>query len=94
MILLSQLPNNVLPYGNVLVFGTDDGLRHLASSTTWFLDQIFNVAPSLFSQLYVIRAPLSDSSVTFIYGFLINNYIKTLPEVLGVLLIVFDGNNI
>ena len=42
--------NGVDSSNRMLVFGTDEGLRHLASSTTWFLDGTFNVAPSLFTQ--------------------------------------------
>ena len=75
--------NGVDSFNQMLVFGTDEGLRHLASSTTWFLDGTFNVAPSLFTQLYVIRAPLGDSSVTCVYGFLINKNQSTYEEFLS-----------
>ena len=43
--------NGVDSSNRMLVFGTDEGLHHLASSTTWLLDGTFNVAPSLFTQL-------------------------------------------
>ena len=75
--------NGVDSSNQMLVFGTDEGLRHLVSSTTWFLDGTFNVAPSLFTQLYVIRAPLGDSSVTCVYGFLINKNQSTYEEFLS-----------
>ena len=74
--------NGVDSSNRMLVFGTDEGLRHLASSTTWFLDGTFNVALSLFTQLYVIRALLGDSSVTCVYGFLINKNQSTYEEYL------------
>ena len=67
----------------MLVFGTDDGLCHLASSTTWFLDGTFKIAPSLFTQLCVIRAPLGDASITCVYRFLINKDLSTYEEFLS-----------
>ena len=48
----------------ILVVATDAGLRHLASSDKLFMDRTFDSAPPLFSQLYMIRSPLSDSSVS------------------------------
>lgn len=54
----------------VIVFGTEDGLRHLAKSQRWFMDGNFAMAPNIFTQLYVIRAPLGDSAVTCTYALL------------------------
>ncbi|KAG7164047.1 putative Inosine-5'-monophosphate dehydrogenase 1b-like 16, partial [Homarus americanus] len=54
----------------VIVFATDQGLKHLSRSTTWFIDGTFAAAPRLFQQLYVIRAPLGPSAVTCVYAFL------------------------
>ena len=56
----------------MLVFATDNALRHLASSDSWYMDGTFNVAPLLFTQLYVIRVPLGESAVTCVYAFLPN----------------------
>ena len=55
---------------NILAFPSDTTLCHLASSDTWYIDGTFNSAPSVFSQLYVIRAPLADSAVTCVYALL------------------------
>ena len=41
----------------MLVFATDNALRHLTSSDTWYMDGTFNVAPLLVTQLYVIHVP-------------------------------------
>jgi hypothetical protein len=54
----------------VIVFSSTEQLRHLAVADTWFMDGTFTVAPRLFSQVYVIRAPLADSAVTCAYAFL------------------------
>lgn len=54
----------------VIVFGTDDGLRHLGKSRRWFMDGTFGMAPGIFSQVYVIRAELGESAVTCVYALL------------------------
>ncbi|XP_041369007.1 uncharacterized protein LOC121383200 [Gigantopelta aegis] len=72
--------NGVDSSDRMLVFGTDDGLRHLASSESWFMDGTFTVAPLLFTQLYVIRVPLGESAVTCVYAFLPNKHQSTYEE--------------
>ena len=52
------------------MFATDAGLHHFASLNKWFMDGTFNSAALLFSQLYVIHAPLADLSVSCVYTFL------------------------
>ena len=47
----------------IAVFATEDGLRHLAGSDTWFMDGTFSSAPALFEQIFVIRAHLGESAV-------------------------------
>ena len=54
----------------VVVYATDDALRHLTQSSEWFMDGTFTTAPKLFEQLYVIRAPLAETSITCVYAFL------------------------
>ena len=72
--------NGVDSSARMLVFGTDLGLRHLASSDSWFMDGTFDVAPLLFTQLYVIRVPLGESAVTCVYAFLPNKHQETYEE--------------
>jgi len=72
--------NGVDSSDRMLVFGTDDGLSHLASSESWFMDGTFNVAPLLFTQLYVIRVPLGESAATCVYAFLSNKHQSTYEE--------------
>ena len=64
----------------MLVFGTEEGLQRLASSDSWFMDGTFDVAPLLFTQLYIIRVPLGDSAVTCAYAFLHNKKQATYEE--------------
>ena len=54
----------------IIIFGTDEALRHLALTSTWFMDGCFSMAPRLFQQLYIIRAPLGESAVTCVYALL------------------------
>lgn len=54
----------------VIVFGTEEGLRHLARSTRWYMDGNFAMAPGIFGQLYIIRAPLGENAVTCTYALL------------------------
>ena len=62
--------NGVGAANRVLVFGTEEGLHHLGRSSQWFMDGTFSTAPKLFSQLYVIRAPLGESTVACAYAFM------------------------
>ena len=55
----------------MLVFEAHLGLRRLASSDSWFMDEMFDVNPLLFTGLYMIRVPLNESGVTGIYAFLV-----------------------
>ena len=72
-----HIPTPFLIYDNgpeapsrMLVFGTEEGLRHLSRSPTWFMDGTFSSAPRLFKQLFIIRAPIGDSAITCVYSFL------------------------
>ena len=66
----------------ILIFGTDQCLRHLSASQFWFMDGTFKVAPILFKQLYVIRAALDDSAVSAVYAFLSSKEEDTYVEML------------
>ena len=54
----------------IIVFGSDNCVLHLAQSPMWYMDGTFKVVPTLFRQLYVIRAPLDESAITCIYAFM------------------------
>ena len=36
----------------IVIFGTENSLRHLAEADTFFMDEAFSVCPSLFYQLF------------------------------------------
>lgn len=44
----------------MLIFGRDTGLSILADSESWLMDGTYDIPPSQFSQLYVIRAAISE----------------------------------
>ena len=54
----------------ILIFATDECLVHLTAAFKWFMDGNFKVAPTVFMQLYVIRAKLDDGSNSCVYAFL------------------------
>ncbi|XP_068204568.1 uncharacterized protein [Palaemon carinicauda] len=54
----------------IIIFATKDAMHHLAKADVWYMDGTFSSAPALFEQLFVIRAPLGDSAISCVYGFL------------------------
>ena len=48
----------------IVVYATEESLRLLAVARTWFIDGNFSMAPLIFKQLYIIRAPLGNSAIT------------------------------
>ena len=54
----------------VVIYGSRDGLLHLCRSEVWYMDGNFSIVPAIFSQLYVIRAPLGNTTVACVYAFL------------------------
>ena len=51
----------------IVMYATEEGLRLLARSGTWYMDGTFSTAPDCFRQLYVIRAEIGT---TCVYAFL------------------------
>ncbi|VDI65786.1 Hypothetical predicted protein [Mytilus galloprovincialis] len=64
----------------MLVFCSPDSLRRLAEAHTFFMDGTFSVAPHPFKQLYTIRVPFKDVTVTTVYAFLPNKNQDTYRE--------------
>ena len=54
----------------MLIFATDECLRHLSNANVWYMDGNFKLCPSIFMQLYVIRTKLDDGAVSCVYAFL------------------------
>ena len=57
---------------------------YLANSHDWFMDGTFKVCPTLFDQLYGIRAPLDQSSISLVYTLLTNRREETYRELLQI----------
>ena len=75
----------------ILVFASQSALTHLASADKWYMDGTFDVAPLLFQQLYVIRAPLGESAVSCVYAFLPNKLQTTYEEFLTAVISKCNG---
>ena len=71
--------------GRVVVYGTDECIRVLARADIWFMDGNFKMAPLIFNQLYIIRAPLGTSAVTCVFVFLSNKSQQLHEEMLQVI---------
>ena len=84
---LADNPERFLFYDNrtdaqsrIILFGSESALRKLASSTTWFIDGNFAMAPPGFLQMYVIRVPLGTTAITTVYALLQNKSQDTYDE--------------
>ena len=53
----------------IIAYSSDEQLRHLANSHTWFMDGNFKMSPPGFKQIYVIHASLGESSVPVVFAF-------------------------
>ena len=70
----------------VIVFGARDHIHQLASCDIWCMDGTFSVAPSLFSQLYVILGQVSGVFQPLVYALLQRKTQTTYETLLNVLL--------
>ena len=90
-LLLHDNRNNV---NRIIVFCSQRCLRYLAFSNEWFMDGTFKVCPTLFDQLYVIRAPLDESAISLVYALLPNRQEETYRELLQILQTKYNNINI
>ena len=49
---------------------TDESLHALCRASTWYMDGNFSLAPAVFEQLYIIRAPLGPTCISCVYALL------------------------
>ena len=54
----------------IVMYATEEGLRLLARSGTWYMDGTFSTVPDCFRQLYVIRAEIGTTCASCVYAFL------------------------
>ena len=75
----------------VVVYATEEGLRLLASSSTWFMDGTFSTAPAIFVQLYVISATIGTTCASCVYAFLAGKTEAIYTEMLGAVVTAFTS---
>lgn len=66
----------------IVIYAAEEQLRHLGQSDTWYMDGNFAMSPSVFKQLYVIRAPLGEHAVSCVYAFLPSKSQESYQEML------------
>ena len=54
----------------VVMFGAEDGVRHLREASAWSADGTFKVAPSLWAQLYTAHAVTQGYVLPCVYALL------------------------
>jgi hypothetical protein len=59
--------NGVMAEERIVIFATDNGLRYLTKSSSWYMDSNFSLAPNIFQQIYVIRVEINNVFITAIY---------------------------
>ena len=68
-----QVPEDDEDEGNqdrILVFSTNDSLKHLASSGTIFIDGTFSVCPTLFTQLLTVHGEVRGTILPLVFALL------------------------
>jgi hypothetical protein len=78
-----QYDNDQNAENRMLVFYSPDSLERLANAQTLFMDGTFSAAPYPCKQLYTIRVPFKDVTVTAVYAFLPNKCQDTYRELFG-----------
>jgi hypothetical protein len=72
-----QYDNGQNTESRMLVFYSPDNLERLSNAQTFFMDSTFSVAPHPCKELYTIRVPFKDATVTAVYAFLPNKVVET-----------------
>ena len=62
--------NGVESDSQIIAFGKDTHMPLLCYASRWLMDGCFAMAPTGFLQLYVIHAPLGETTVPVVYTFL------------------------
>ena len=70
----------------LLVYASDEGLRLLGDSTTWFMDGTHSTSPSQFQQIFCIRTALGSSYQSVVYALLPSKTQATYEECLTAVL--------
>ncbi|XP_067679730.1 uncharacterized protein [Haliotis asinina] len=57
-------------HNKIMIFATDENLRHLAAVDVYYCDGTFSMCPSLFYQMYTIHAFVDGKMSPLVYGLL------------------------
>jgi hypothetical protein len=71
----------------ILIFTTDENLQLLANSSHWFMDGTFDIAPTLFAQLYVIHGQVGVNTSPLVYVLMQRQTQSSYEELLQFILI-------
>ncbi|XP_068222825.1 uncharacterized protein [Palaemon carinicauda] len=69
----------------IIIFGRETWLEHLATSTIWYVDGTFAIAPQLFHQEYVILVKKFDGVHPILYALLQNKQRSTYVKMLEII---------
>ena len=75
----------------IIMYATEEGLRLLARSGTWYMDGTFSTAPDCFRQLYVIRAEIGTTCASCVYAFFPGNTETVYTEMLEAVIAKFTA---
>ena len=75
--------NGVESDSRIIAFGKDTHMPLLCNASRWLMDGCFAMAPAGFLQLYVIHAPLGETTVPVVYTFLQRKSQETYEELLN-----------
>ena len=64
----------------IIAFSSNSQLQLLLEARSWMMDGSFAMAPPLFSQLYSVRVPLSESTIAVAFAFLQHKMQSTYEE--------------
>ena len=70
----------------LIIFATEPGIALMGDAEELFMDGTHTMKPPQFAQLYVVRAPLGETSVPVAYAFLPSKDQSIYEEMLGALL--------
>ena len=70
----------------LIIFATEPGISLMGDAEELFMDGTHSMKPPQFEQLYVVRAPLGETSVPVAYAFLPSKEQSIYEEMLGALL--------
>ena len=78
-------------HGRIIIFSTNENLRNLFKSQTWYVDGTFSVVPTLFFQLFAIMGSVSQGdnvvALPFVYALMENKEQVAYKKVMEILML-------